>query len=142
MRACRSEESAGPQWVSGVAKILVIEDEAGLRKLLQRMLHEVGHEVLLARESVKGLSLWQSHEVDLVIADIGLPGRSGLETIIHMRTLEPNLPVIVISGRGEEELLDLMTRASRLSSVGIVVKPFGAEELLAAVQQRLGNPPS
>lgn len=127
--------------MSDVARILVIEDEEGLRRLVYRVLHEAGHEVLLARESVKGLSLWRSHEVNLVIADLGLPGRSGLETIIHMRTLEPNLPIIVISGRGEEELIDLMTRSSRLSSVRIVVKPFGAEELLAAVQQTLESPP-
>lgn len=103
--------------MSGVASILVIEDEEGLRRLVYRVLHEAGHEVLLARESVKGLSLWRSHEVDLVVADLGLPGRSGLETIIDMRTLKPGHPIIVISGRGEEELIELMTGAGLISSV-------------------------
>ena len=124
-----------------MARILVIEDEEGLRKVVQRILHEAGHEVLLACESANGLRLWQSHEIDLVVADLGLPGRSGLETIIDMRTLEPSFPIIVISGRGEGELIDLITGAGLMSSVRIVIKPFEAEELLTAVQQTLGSPP-
>lgn len=124
-----------------VARILVVEDEEGLRKLVERILCEAGHEVLLACESAKGLRLWQSNEIDLVIADLGLPGRSGLETIIDVRTLEPSLPVVVISGRGQGELIDLITGAGLMSSVRIVHKPFEAEELLAAVQQTLGSPP-
>ena len=127
--------------MNGVARILVVEDEEGLRKLVERMLCEAGHEVLLACESANGLRLWQSNEIDLVIADLGLPGRSGLETIIDMRTLEPSLPIVVISGRGQGELIDLITGAGLMSSVRIVLKPFGAEELLAAVQQTLGSPP-
>lgn len=122
-----------------MAKVLLIEDEEGLRRLVQRMLHEAGHEVLLACGSVNGLRLWRPHKIDLVVADLGLPGRGGLETIIELRTLEPSLPITVISGRGKEDLIDLMTGAGLMSSVRIVSKPFTAEELLAAVRQTLGT---
>lgn len=118
-----------------------MEDEEGLRKLVQRILHEAGYEVLLACESVNALRLWHAHRIDLLVADLGLPGRSGLETVIEMRAQEPSLPIIVISGRGEEELVDLLTGAGLMSGVRTVNKPFEAEQLLDAVQQGLGSPP-
>jgi DNA-binding response OmpR family regulator len=120
-----------------VVRILVIEDNEVLRKLIQRMLNEAGHEVILASESSNGLGLWQAHEVELVVVDVGLPGRSGVETIIDMRTLEPSLPIIVISGREEEELIDLTTGAGLMSGVGILTKPFQLDELVAAVEVAL-----
>jgi DNA-binding response OmpR family regulator len=126
-----------PLWIKDVARILVIEDQEELRRLVQRMLREAGHKVLLASESADGLRVWQAYEIDLAVVDIGLPGRSGLETILDMRMLEPSLPIIVISGREEQDLIDLITGAGLISSVRIVAKPFQIEELLAAVWDQL-----
>jgi DNA-binding response OmpR family regulator len=125
-----------------VAVILVIEDNEAVGRTVQRMLHLMGHEVALARDCATGLHLWRAREVDLAVVDVGLPDQSGLGAIMEMRALQHALPIIIISGRCQLELLEMIRDAGLTGNIRILSKPFGGEELVDAVEALLLVPPS
>src|SRR6202035_5300678 len=81
--------------------ILVIEDEPGIVDFLERGLRAQGFEVASALDGEAGLALANSMEVDLVVLDMLLPGRSGLDVLHTLRAARPSLPVIVLTALGE-----------------------------------------
>jgi DNA-binding response OmpR family regulator len=125
-----------------VAVILVIEDNEAVGRTVQRMLHLTGHDVVLARDCATGLHLWRAREVDLAVVDVGLPDQSGLGAIMEMRALQHALPIIIISGRCQLELLEMIRDAGLTGNIRILSKPFGGEELVDAVEALLLVPPS
>ena len=113
--------------------ILVVDDEAPMRRYLTANLKARGYEVLTAEDGTEALKLLGEQIFDLVILDIMLPGPSGLEVLTALRqNLE--VPVLVLSARGREgdkvEALDL-------GADDYLTKPFGVEELLARVRAAL-----
>jgi DNA-binding response OmpR family regulator len=125
-----------------VAVILVIEDNEAVGRTVERMLHLVGHEVLLASDCATGLHFWRAREVDLAVVDVGLPDQSGLEAITEMRALQRALPIVTISGRCQMELLEMIREAGLSEGIRILPKPFSGEELVGAVEALLLVPPS
>src|SRR2546429_1548854 len=114
--------------------ILVIEDEPGIVDFLERGLRSDGFEVTSALEGDTGLEKALSQDIDLVVLDMMLPGRSGLEVLVELRDAKPTLPVIVLTARGEVE-----DRVAGLDAgaVDYLVKPFSLAELLARVRAHL-----
>src|ERR1700733_14793564 len=95
----------GPKLITGdggrnadMAKILIIDDDAQIRRMLERALTGVGYEVVEAKDGDDGLKAFAKHRPELVVTDIVMPDREGLETIRELRRLAPHLPVIAISG--------------------------------------------
>src|SRR4051794_21056761 len=84
-------------------RILIVEDEAAIADFIQRGLHAEGHAVGLAADGVAGERRALAEDVDLVILDIMLPGRSGLDVLEAIRAHKPTLPVILLSARAEVE---------------------------------------
>src|SRR5215469_16659727 len=121
-----------------MAKILVIDDDPLVRSTVARVLRHRGYEALLAEDGQKGLKLFQSEAPDLVITDIIMPEREGIETIREMRAARPEVKIIAISGGGRLRNLDLLAMAGKLGADEIVAKPFDAAELVAPVLRCLG----
>jgi two-component system KDP operon response regulator KdpE len=113
--------------------ILVVDDEAPMRKLLSNNLKASGYAVRLAMDGSEALKLIEEHPFDLLLLDINMPGPNGLQVLEVVRRTE-ELPVLVVSGRGRErdkvEALDL-------GADDYLSKPFGIAELLARVKALL-----
>jgi two-component system KDP operon response regulator KdpE len=113
--------------------VLVVDDEAPMRKYISSNLRARGYEVLVAEDGTEALKLVAEHPVDLLILDIMMPGPDGLEVLRAVRR-DMEVPVLVLSARGREsdkvEALDL-------GADDYLTKPFGVEELLARVRAAL-----
>lgn len=114
--------------------ILVIEDEPGIVDFLQRGLRSYGFDVSTALDGVDGTSKALDESPDLVVLDLMLPGRSGLEVLASIRESKPALPVIALTARG-----DLDDRVAGLDAglVDYLTKPFSLRELAARIRAQL-----
>jgi DNA-binding response OmpR family regulator len=122
-----------------MAKILVIDDDPLVRSTVARVLRHRGYEAILAEDGYKGLKLFQSEAPDLVVTDIIMPDREGIETIREMRAVRADVKIIAISGGGRLGNLDLLAMAGKLGADEIVAKPFDAAELVAPIRRCLGE---
>src|SRR5207302_2330185 len=118
---------------AGSAKVLVIDDEPPIRKLLRMGLSTQGYEVLEAGSGKASLELL-AQKPDLIILDLGLPDMQGLELLRMMRARNEGVPIVVLSSRGDEVS---KVQALDLGADDYVTKPFGMEELLARMRAAL-----
>ncbi len=116
-------------------RILVIEDDGHMRGMLRDMLEIAGYEVLEASNGREGLRLFQRNGVDLVITDIIMPEKEGLETIAEFRRDFPALKIIAISGGGQIDSNKYLRIARIMGAEKIYSKPFRVTELLGGVQE-------
>ena len=116
-----------------MARILIIDDEDELRSMLRRMLEQAGHQVTEAVDGAEGIKLYEQDRPDLIITDIIMPEKEGVETIIALRRADPDLPIIAISGGGRLEATDFLTMAKKLGARRTLSKPFRRDQLLEAV---------
>jgi DNA-binding response OmpR family regulator len=121
-----SSESSGRQ-------VLVVDDEPMLRNLLSRLLRMEGYEVLEAEDGQRAIEIVRANEPDLVLLDVMLPARDGLDVLGDLRRTS-NVPVILVSALGEEadRVLGL-----KMGADDYVVKPFSAAELSARIESVL-----
>ncbi|MCH8036471.1 MAG: response regulator [Proteobacteria bacterium] len=122
-----------------MARILIIDDEDELRSMLRRMLEQAGHEVTEAVNGAEGIELYERDRPDLIITDIIMPEKEGVETIIALRRADPDLPIIAISGGGRLEATDFLTMARKLGARRTLAKPFRRDQLLEAVDECLAK---
>ena len=118
-----------------MARILVIDDEADLRELLDQTLRSLGHSVVLATNGKEGLKLHRANPVQLVITDIFMPEKEGLETIRDFRREFPGVVLIAMSGR--PDLANALFLAQQLGAYRVLEKPFDRQDLLAAIADAL-----
>ena len=114
-------------------KVLVVDDEPPIRKLLRMGLSAQGYEILEAPNGKTSLELL-SQKPDLVILDLGLPDMQGLELLRMIRARNESVPIVVLSSRGDEAG---KVQALDLGADDYVTKPFGLEELLARMRAAL-----
>lgn len=114
-------------------KILVVDDEPPIRKLLRMGLSTQGYEILEAPNGKASLDLLAQHP-DLIILDLGLPDIQGLELLRMMRARNGDVPIVVLSSRGDEIG---KVQALDLGADDYVTKPFGMDELLARMRAAL-----
>jgi DNA-binding response OmpR family regulator len=114
-----------------LARIVVVEDEPAIRRGVADALRASGYDVAEAGDGVKGLAEALGPGVDLVLLDLLLPRKDGLEVLRELRAARPGLPVIVLTARGSE---DDRVRGLKMGADDYVVKPFSARELLARVE--------
>jgi len=86
-----------------LAKILVIDDEQGIRDLLETLLRRKGYDVVLAANGQKGLEVFRRERPDVVVLDLNMPGMDGLTVLQEIRNLNPSQPVIILTGVGTAE---------------------------------------
>jgi len=114
--------------------ILVIEDEHAISNFICRALTSNDYKAIPAASGKEGLSLFFSHNPDLVLLDLGLPDMDGLEVLEQFSGLPQDIPVIIISARDRESE---KVRALDMGADDYVVKPFGVSELLARIRTTL-----
>ena len=119
-------------------RILTIEDDAAIRRGIVDALRFAGYGVLESGRGDEGAQLAVAAEYDLLLLDLVLPGRDGLEILREVRRLRPTLPVIILTARGEESD---RVRGLRDGADDYVVKPFSVKELLARVEAVLRRSP-
>jgi len=124
-----------------VANILIVDDDPAVQLTIRLLLERAGHQVTVAGDGHKGLALFEAGEFDLLFLDIYMPGMDGLETMRHIRALQPAIPIIVISGRSITPDTyaepDFLKMAVKLGAVASLQKPFRTDALLAAVDRCL-----
>ena len=86
-----------------MAKILVIDDEQGIRDLLDTLLRRKGYDVVVAESGQKGLDLFRQEHPDIIVLDLKMPGMDGLTVLRQIRGLDPRIPVIILTGAGTPE---------------------------------------
>jgi DNA-binding response OmpR family regulator len=113
------------------ARIVLIEDEQAIRRGVADALRACGYQPAEAADGVQGLAEAVRPGVDLVLLDLLLPRKDGLEVLAELRRVRPQLPVIILTARGTEED---RVRGLKMGADDYVVKPFSARELLARVE--------
>lgn len=122
-----------------IRRILTIEDDAAIRRGIVDALRFAGYEPHEAQHGDEGLHLGLRGPFDLILLDLVLPGRNGLEILQQVRRLQPTLPVIILTARGEEAD---RVKGLRAGADDYVVKPFSVNELLARVEAVLRRSPA
>ena len=118
-------------------RILLVEDEAGIADFLRRGLESDGYVVTWAADGEEGEALALSGDFDLVLLDLMLPGRDGLEVLASIRRSLPSLPVILLTARGQVED---RVRGLDSGATDYVTKPFSFDELGARIRAHLRHP--
>lgn len=121
-------------------RILIIDDDHHILLMIKKMLERVGYEVDLASNGDKGLELFKKLPVDLVITDIIMPEKEGLETIREMKRLRSDLKIIAMSGGGKVSSDNYLNTAKIFGASRILSKPFSQKQMVSAVQDLLGVP--
>jgi len=122
-----------------MAVILVIDDAATVRQLMRRVLAEAEHTVIEAPDGEVGLSLFAAQRPALVITDLFMPNREGIETIQEMRRLSPDAKIIAMSASGSASGKLYLGAAKKLGADAVLPKPFKPADLLDAVDRVLSG---
>ncbi len=120
-----------------MARILVIDDQPLIREVLRRVLESAGHGVKEAGDGEEGLRAYHEHPADLVLCDIFMPTKGGLETIRVLRQDFPAVKVVAMSGGGFDGRYESLATAEGLGAVASFEKPFTVGELLTVVEEVL-----
>jgi CheY-like chemotaxis protein len=117
--------------------ILIIDDDDSLRDGLLRTLRKEGYTIMEASGGGRGLKQLERSPVDLVLLDMFMPDKDGLETIRELRRTHPGIRIIAMSGGGFKGTVDVLHVAELLGARRTLAKPFTREELLDAVHETL-----
>jgi DNA-binding NtrC family response regulator len=118
-------------------RVLIVDDDPGIRRTLHILLSREGYQVTQARNGVEALRLWRDHGGDLVITDLHMPEKNGIETIVELLSQNPGTRIIAMSGGGQTKRLDLLGNATMLGTVFTIEKPFTLTEMMNLVRGAL-----
>jgi DNA-binding response OmpR family regulator len=122
-----------------MTRILVVDDDFQMREMLGVILERKGYDVKTASDGKAALQLQRKKPFDIVITDIIMPEKEGLETISELRRGYPQLKIIAISGGGSYEPEEYLELASQVGADRVLAKPFGSWEILGAVSELATN---
>lgn len=138
-RQWRFDKAAINEWLrqssEGAKKrILVVDDDEVIRVLFEKTLEELGHRVTTAESSSSGFKFVERFDFDLVFLDLKMSGMDGAELLRRIRGIKPGLPVIIITGYPDSEM---MSRALAQGPFGIMNKPFAESDIVIAINSFL-----
>lgn len=119
-------------------RILVIDDDPGVRSSLKEILEEHGYAVTLAENGAVGLAAFRREPPDLVITDIVMPVMEGFQTIRELRRLKPDAPIIALSAGARAGRHDFLDVARQLGAWEVASKPCDPDDLIARIERCLG----
>jgi CheY-like chemotaxis protein len=121
-----------------MARILIVDDDSQVRELLSIMLRFDGHVVEVAQDGIDAIIIYKSHPFDLVITDILMPGKDGIDTICELIALDSKIPLIAMSG-GRRMLSSEfnLDSAKLVGAKAILKKPFTDIQLREAIKQAM-----
>lgn len=116
-----------------MARILIIDDDDAVRASIRDFLEIHDHTTVELSDGSQAVSTHKDTPVDLVVTDIFMPGKEGMETIVDLNRSAPNLPIIAISGTKPTSGGDYLSMANRLGAKFVLGKPFSMSELIMCV---------
>ncbi len=122
-----------------MARILLIDDDDLLRSALRLTLIHFGHTVIEARDGKQGLALYEQAGADLLITDIVMPEKEGLEVLMTLRKRQPPVKIIAMSGGGRVSASDYLRIAKHLGAAKVLTKPFSNDAMIAAIDEVLAE---
>ena len=114
-------------------KILLVEDTGQARRLMKKWLEGIGCEVIEASDGNEGLDLYHDHRPELVITDVIMPGKDGIQLMIELRRDFPDVKIFTISGAGVQDPGEYLSIAKDVRALRTFVKPVDKQELVEAV---------
>lgn len=118
-------------------KLLIVDDQNGIRVLLMEVFSSEGYETYQASNGRLALDIVKNKQPDLVLLDMKIPGMDGLEILKHIREIDTEIKVIMMTAYGE---LDMIKEAMALGALAHFTKPFDIDELRQVVNDLFGNP--
>jgi DNA-binding response OmpR family regulator len=125
-----------------MSRVLIVEDDAPLRAIFRQILEKAGHTVFDAAYGRKGMALWHREQTDVVVTDLYMPEKDGVEVLLEMKRYATQTKIIVMSGGGTKGLLDWSASVLSLRADGVLEKPFDKQKLLTVIQDVLAHPPA
>lgn len=119
-------------------RVLVVDDDDDVRELLRQMLERAGYEVSAAADGRQGIAEYRRSAADLIVLDIVMPEKEGLETIMELRRDDPEVKIIAISGGGRIGPQSYIEVARALGAQRTFSKPLDRKDFLAAVRELAG----
>ena len=123
-----------------MSRVLIIEDDAPLRAVFCRILEKSGHTVCDAPDGRTGMALWHREQADVVVTDLYMPEKDGVEVLLEIKRFATETKIIVMSGGGTKGLLDWTESVLSLGADGVLKKPFDTQQLLIGIQDVLATP--
>ncbi|MDA8405439.1 MAG: response regulator [Deltaproteobacteria bacterium] len=120
-----------------MARILVVDDEAPIRGLLRQAFENSNYDVVEASNGSDAVRIYRDDEIDLVITDIIMPDKEGLEFIMDLKEIDQDVKIIAMSGGGRLEPHSYLQMASKFGAKKVFQKPLSITLLLAAVKELL-----
>ncbi len=118
-------------------KILLIEDDELIRLTCKNILNKASFDIIQADNGKTGLDLYRQERPDVVITDILMPDKEGLETILDIRKVNPNAKIIAMSGGGSTQNMSFLKIAEKVGATCILPKPFKPDSLLSVIDKVL-----
>ena len=119
--------------------ILIVDDQDAVRMVLRDALEQEGSHVQEARNGAEAILMYRENPADVIVTDIIMPDKEGIETIIELRELAPDVKIIAISGGGRIRANDFLDMAKKLGAAHVLRKPFRMKELVDLVKSCLAN---
>lgn len=120
-----------------MTKILLVDDDADFRLVLKKTLTGQGYEVMTANDGVRGLQAVMDVPLDMILLDLNMPNRDGMETLRLIRTVQPKARIIILSGYMSEAQ---QTEARKWGVVDVMLKPISMKTLADTISERLNAP--
>jgi two-component system, response regulator, stage 0 sporulation protein F len=115
-------------------KILIVDDQYGIRILLNEVFQKEGYKTFQAANGVQAIDIVQKHSPDLVLLDMKIPGMDGIEILKRLKKIDPEIRVIIMTAYGE---LDMIQEAKDLGAITHFAKPFDIDEIREAVRKHI-----
>jgi YesN/AraC family two-component response regulator len=122
-----------------MAKVLIIDDESAIAMMLQRLVDKAGHTSKIASNGNEGMAIFDEFLPDLLITDIVMPEKEGLEIIFELRRRNPDLKIIAISGGGRFQYEGYLNSAKHLGANLVCQKPLDIKLLMNSITELLGE---
>lgn len=122
-----------------MARVLIVDDDFQVREMLTIMLKRAGHEVAEAGNGNEAIQVCQDKAIDLVITDIIMPDKEGIETIVELRRDYPDIKIFAISGGGRVSPENYLKLAEKIGALKTFAKPFSKNQILSAIDEALAT---
>ena len=115
-------------------KILIVDDQYGIRILLNEVFQKEGYKTFQAANGVQAIDIVKKHSPDIVLLDMKIPGMDGIEILKRLKVIDEDIQVIIMTAYGE---LDMIQEAKDLGAITHFAKPFDIDEIRDAVKKHL-----
>ena len=124
---------------ASLPRVLLVEDEQPFRELLQAFLEGQGYQVQAVRDGRCGARWLESNPVDVVVTDLCMPEVDGMQLLMSIRRLHPQMPVVAMSGGVGGEMVGMLRAAKLLGARGTLEKPFSLHQFATVVREALAS---